>query len=62
MPLIESGSSQESLESYFARKMEEMSLETATLPARNFIVLPIKASCGEGLAVTPGDNRNTLGQ
>ena len=57
--MFESGSSQESLEAYFSREIEELGCETTTLFALNSTLLATKTSCVEGLAVTPGKNRAT---
>ena len=55
--LQESSSSQESCQTYFPRRMEELGAGDTTIPIPEVTVLPEKESFGGELALTPGVNQ-----
>ena len=59
--LQESSSSQESCQTFFTRRMEELGAGDSTIPIPEVTVLPEKESFGGGLLLTPCTNQPSFG-
>ena len=59
--LQDSSSSQESCQTYFTRRMEELEAGDSTIPIPEVTVLPEKESFGGDLVLTPGTNQPSFG-